>query len=77
MSDRAQQGEIARWVRDGRLRANIGQVATPDDAVEAFNPTARIQGRPSAFVREAAAVKPYRGLTTWLRGGLEFLPSFL
>ncbi len=36
MSDRAQLGEIVRRVRDGRLRTNIGNVATLDDAVEAF-----------------------------------------
>ena len=43
MSDRAQLGEIVRRVRDGRLRANIGNVATLDDAVAAFNPTERIK----------------------------------
>jgi hypothetical protein len=35
MSDRAQLGEIVRRVRDGRLRTNIGNVATLDDAVAA------------------------------------------
>ena len=45
MSDRAQLGEIVRRVRDGRLRTNIGNVATLDDAVEAFNPTERISGQ--------------------------------
>ena len=43
--DRAQLGEIARRVRDGRLRMNIGNVATLDDAVAAFNPTERINGK--------------------------------
>ena len=37
-SDRAQLGEIVRRVRDGRLRTNIGNVSTLDDAVAAFNP---------------------------------------
>jgi NADPH:quinone reductase-like Zn-dependent oxidoreductase len=45
MSDRAQLGEIVRRVRDGRLRTNIGNVATLDDAVAAFNPTERISGQ--------------------------------
>jgi len=40
-SDRAQLGEVVRRVRDGRLRTNIGQVATLDDAVAAFNGTER------------------------------------
>ena len=31
-SDRAQLGEIVQRVRDGRLRTNIGKVATLDDA---------------------------------------------
>jgi hypothetical protein len=38
-SDRAQLGEVVQRVRDGRLRTNIGDVATLDDAVAAFNPT--------------------------------------
>src|SRR3989449_8588222 len=38
VSDRAQLGEIVQRVGDGRLRTNIGQVATLDDAVAAFNP---------------------------------------
>ena len=37
VSDRAQLGEIIQRVRDGRLRTNIGTVATLDDAVAAFN----------------------------------------
>jgi hypothetical protein len=50
-SDRAQLSEIVRRVRDGRLRTNIGNVATLDDAVAAFNQTKRINGRrSSAFV---------------------------
>jgi NADPH:quinone reductase-like Zn-dependent oxidoreductase len=45
MSDRAQLGEIVRRVRDGRLRTNIGNIATLDDAVAAFNPTERSSGQ--------------------------------
>src|SRR5437870_8125711 len=37
--DRAQLGGIVRRVRDGRLRTNIGNIATLDDAVAAFNRT--------------------------------------
>lgn len=44
-SDRGQLGEIVRRVRDGRLRTNIGNVATLDDAVAAFNPTERRKGK--------------------------------
>jgi len=45
VSDRAQLCEIAQRVRDGRLRTNIGNIATLDDAVAAFNPTKRISGK--------------------------------
>jgi NADPH:quinone reductase-like Zn-dependent oxidoreductase len=51
MSDRAQLGEIVRRVRDGRLRTNIGNVATLDNAVAAFNPTERISGQTIIRVR--------------------------
>jgi NADPH:quinone reductase-like Zn-dependent oxidoreductase len=44
-SDRAQLGEIVQRVRDGRLRTNIGNVATLDDAVAALNPTERSKGK--------------------------------
>jgi NADPH:quinone reductase-like Zn-dependent oxidoreductase len=50
-SDRAQLGEIVRRARDGRLRTNIGNVATLDDAVAAFNPTGRITGQTIIRVR--------------------------
>jgi NADPH:quinone reductase-like Zn-dependent oxidoreductase len=49
--DRAQLGEIVQRVRDGRLRTNIGKVATLDDAVAAFNPTERIKGKTIIRVR--------------------------
>ncbi|MDW5328796.1 NADP-dependent oxidoreductase [Plantactinospora sp. KLBMP9567] len=51
LPDRAQLGEIVRRVRDGRLRTNIGNVATLDDAVAALNPTERITGKPIIRVR--------------------------
>ena len=51
VSDRAQLGEIVRRVRDGRLRTNIGNVATLDDAVAALNPTERRKGKTIIRVR--------------------------
>jgi len=50
-SDRAQLGEIARRVRDGRLRTNIGKVPTLDNAVAAFNSTERHAGKTIVRVR--------------------------
>src|SRR5215469_7099838 len=50
-ADRAQLGEIVQRVRDGRLRTNIGNVATLEDAVAAFNPTERISGKTIIQVR--------------------------
>jgi NADPH:quinone reductase-like Zn-dependent oxidoreductase len=51
VSDRGQLGEIARRVRHARLRTNIGQVATLDNAVAAFNPTERINGKTIIRIR--------------------------
>jgi NADPH:quinone reductase-like Zn-dependent oxidoreductase len=50
-SDRVQLSEIVRRVRDGRLRTNIGNVATLDDAVAALNPTERHKGKTIISVR--------------------------
>ncbi len=50
-SHRAQLGEIVQRVRDGRLRTNIGNVATLDDAVAALNPTERSKGKTIISVR--------------------------
>ncbi|MBE1876539.1 NADP-dependent oxidoreductase [Myceligenerans pegani] len=50
-SDRTQLNEIAQRVRDGRLRVNIGSVASLDDAVAALNPTERIDGKTIIRVR--------------------------
>ncbi|MGW3568695.1 NADP-dependent oxidoreductase [Streptomyces sp. NPDC000941] len=49
--DRAQLGEVVQRVRGGRLRTNIGNVSTLDDAVAAFNPTERITGKTIISVR--------------------------
>jgi NADPH:quinone reductase-like Zn-dependent oxidoreductase len=50
-ADRAQLGEIVRRVRDGQLRTHIGGVASLDDAVAAFNPTKRTNGKTIIRVR--------------------------
>jgi NADPH:quinone reductase-like Zn-dependent oxidoreductase len=50
-ANRAQLGEIVQRVRDGRLRTNIANVATLDDAVAAFNSTERITGQTIIRVR--------------------------
>jgi NADPH:quinone reductase-like Zn-dependent oxidoreductase len=50
-ADRAQLTEIVHRVREGRLRTNIATVATLDDAVAAFNPTDRLQGKTIIRVR--------------------------
>jgi NADPH:quinone reductase-like Zn-dependent oxidoreductase len=43
--DRAQLTELVQRVRDGRLRTNIGKVATLDQAVAAFNAPERAKGK--------------------------------
>ena len=50
-ADRAQLGEIVQRVRDGRLRTNIGNVATLDDAVAALNPAERPNGKTIIRIR--------------------------
>jgi NADPH:quinone reductase-like Zn-dependent oxidoreductase len=50
-ADRAQLGEIVQRVRDGRLRTNIGTVATLDDAVATFNSIERNPGKTIIRVR--------------------------
>jgi NADPH:quinone reductase-like Zn-dependent oxidoreductase len=49
--DRAQLSEVVQRARNGRLRTNIGNVATLDDAVAAFNPTGRTKGKTVIRVR--------------------------
>ncbi|MGW5658536.1 NADP-dependent oxidoreductase [Streptomyces sp. NPDC003758] len=50
-ADRTELGEIAQRVRDGRLRTNIGDVASFDDAIGALNPTTRRRGKTIIRVR--------------------------
>jgi NADPH:quinone reductase-like Zn-dependent oxidoreductase len=50
-SDRAQLGEIVRRLREGRLRTNIGNVSTLDDAVATFNRPERSKGKTIIRVR--------------------------
>ncbi|MGI5191673.1 NADP-dependent oxidoreductase [Promicromonospora sp. CA-289599] len=50
-ADRAQLGELVQRVRDGRLRTNIANIATLDDAIAALNPTERVKGKTIIRVR--------------------------
>jgi NADPH:quinone reductase-like Zn-dependent oxidoreductase len=50
-ADRAQLTEIVQRVRDGRLRTNIGTVASLDDAVAVFNSSKRREGKTVIRVR--------------------------
>jgi NADPH:quinone reductase-like Zn-dependent oxidoreductase len=50
-ANRALLSKIVQRVRDGRLRTNIGNVSTLDDAVAAFNPTERVKGKTIIRVR--------------------------
>ncbi|MFJ9729643.1 NADP-dependent oxidoreductase [Streptomyces sp. NPDC101209] len=50
-ADRAQLVELVQRVRDGRLRTNIGDIASLDDAVSALNPTTRRNGKSIIRVR--------------------------
>jgi len=51
-ADRAQLDEIVQRVRDGRLRTNIGNVSTLNDAVAALNPPKRAKGKTIIRVRD-------------------------
>ncbi|WP_405059238.1 NADP-dependent oxidoreductase [Kribbella sp. NBC_01505] len=50
-ADRLQLSELAERVRHGRLRTVIGNVASLDDAVAAFNPVDRVKGKTIIRVR--------------------------
>lgn len=49
--DRVQLIELIQRVREGRLRTNIGNISTLDDAVAAFNPTQQTRGKTIIRVR--------------------------
>jgi NADPH:quinone reductase-like Zn-dependent oxidoreductase len=49
--DHAQLSEIVQRVKEGRLRTNIGSIATLDDAVAAFNSGKKINGKTIIRVR--------------------------
>jgi NADPH:quinone reductase-like Zn-dependent oxidoreductase len=51
-SDRAQLIEIVQRVRDGRLRTNIGDVSTLDDAAAVLNPSKRREGKAIIRIRQ-------------------------
>jgi NADPH:quinone reductase-like Zn-dependent oxidoreductase len=51
-SNRAHLIEIVQRVRDGRLRTNIGTIASLDEAVAAFNPIKRTPGKTIIRVRK-------------------------
>jgi NADPH:quinone reductase-like Zn-dependent oxidoreductase len=51
VADRAQLSEVVQRFREGRLRTNIGNVSTLDDAVAAFNPASRVRGKTIIRVR--------------------------
>ena len=59
-ADRAQLSEIVQRVRDGRLRTNIGNIATLDDAVAALNSTERRNGK--TIIRTSAVQRNRRPL---------------
>lgn len=50
-ANRGQLIELAERVRDGRLKTNIGNVATLDDAVAAFAPDIRLTGKTIIRIR--------------------------
>jgi NADPH:quinone reductase-like Zn-dependent oxidoreductase len=50
-ADRAQLTEVVQRIREGRLRTNIGEVSTLDEAVATFNSTARHAGKTVIRVR--------------------------
>ena len=49
--DRAQLSEIVQRVKEGRLRTNIGNIATLEDAVDAFSPAKRARGKTIIRIR--------------------------
>ena len=50
-ADRARLRDIVQGVRDGRLRTNLGAIASLDDAIATFNSTERRSGKTVISVR--------------------------
>jgi NADPH:quinone reductase-like Zn-dependent oxidoreductase len=50
-ADRSQLIEIAKKFREGRLKTNIGNIVTLDDAITTYNSTNRIKGKTIVRVR--------------------------
>src|SRR3954467_14123121 len=50
-ADRDQLGEIVKRIADGRLRTNIGTIASLDDAIGTFNSAQRLKGKTIIQVR--------------------------
>ena len=50
-ADRTQLSEIVQRFREGRLRTHVGNIATLEDAVAAFNPASRVAGKTIIRVR--------------------------
>jgi NADPH:quinone reductase-like Zn-dependent oxidoreductase len=50
-ADRGQLGEIVKRVGDGRLRTNIGTIASLDDAIATFSSSVRLKGKTIIQVR--------------------------
>ena len=72
--DRAQLSELVQRVRDGRLRTNIGNVSTLDDAVAAFNGTERRKGKTIIRVRREDARAPFSTAIVRQRGSAQREP---
>jgi NADPH:quinone reductase-like Zn-dependent oxidoreductase len=49
--DRGQLSQLVERVRDGRLRTNIGNISTLDDAIAALNPAKKIKGKTIIHIR--------------------------
>jgi NADPH:quinone reductase-like Zn-dependent oxidoreductase len=58
-ADRAQLNEIVQRVRDGRLRTNIGNLPTLDEAVSTLNSTKRRKGKTVIRIRSCLDARRY------------------
>jgi NADPH:quinone reductase-like Zn-dependent oxidoreductase len=51
LPDRAQLSEVVKRFREGKLRTNIGNVATLDEAIATYNSNKRLKGKTIIRVR--------------------------